>query len=166
MTKREAENYAHLRRAALDALGLSSDDFEALLRIEKTLHRWAERECNGEVEVDEDGTAYGTNAGYCTSGVATRWKVANRERGALKRLAAIMARYPKLGAYHQGDPRGCALYVYPKARHLEMRVGCKEQRCFCHDPTDRREHPCSSCGCSVPPIDSCYSSVGVGMCFR
>ena len=34
------------------------------------------------------------------------------ETGALKRLDAIMARYPHLKAYVQGDPRGAALYIW------------------------------------------------------
>ena len=33
------------------------------------------------------------------------------ERGAQKRLAKIMARYPGYQAYVQGDPRGAALYI-------------------------------------------------------
>lgn len=37
--------------------------------------------------------------------------LADRERGALKRLAKIMARYPGFSSYVQGDPRGCALYI-------------------------------------------------------
>ena len=40
-----------------------------------------------------------------------RYPVADRERGALRRLEAIMAKYPQLRAYHQSDPRGCAVYV-------------------------------------------------------
>ena len=40
-----------------------------------------------------------------------RTKIADRERGALKRMAALMARYPALTPYVQGDPRGCAVYV-------------------------------------------------------
>jgi hypothetical protein len=40
----------------------------------------------------------------------------DRERGALKRLAKIIARYPAFQAYVQGDPRGCALYIlHPNA---------------------------------------------------
>jgi len=37
--------------------------------------------------------------------------IADRERGALKRLAAIMARYPGSASYVQSDPRGCSLYI-------------------------------------------------------
>lgn len=35
----------------------------------------------------------------------------DRERGAMKRLAKIMANYPGWASYVQGDPRGCALYI-------------------------------------------------------
>lgn len=35
----------------------------------------------------------------------------DRERGARKRLQAILARYPGLTAYVQTDPRGCSLYI-------------------------------------------------------
>lgn len=35
----------------------------------------------------------------------------DRETPALKRLAAIMTRYPTLGHYVQGDPRGASLYI-------------------------------------------------------
>lgn len=134
MTKREALNYSNLE-GRLHRLGLDTGDINALLRIEKTLHRWAERECNGEVEVDEEtGKAFAMR--FESSQRA--YQAANRERGALKRLAAIMARYPKLAAYQQGDPRGCALYVYRKA---DLCVSV---------PADT--------------IESCYSSVGVAVC--
>jgi hypothetical protein len=33
---------------------------------------------------------------------------------ALKRLNNIMAAHPEWLAYHQGDPRGCALYIIRK----------------------------------------------------
>lgn len=48
-----------------------------------------------------------------------RTPIADREKGALKRLAAIMAAYPGLVYYHQGDPRGCALWLIPKDRLSE-----------------------------------------------
>jgi len=37
--------------------------------------------------------------------------LADRETGALKRLNRIMAKYPALGSYVQGDPRGASVYV-------------------------------------------------------
>lgn len=49
------------------------------------------------------------------SGKSYRRPIADRERGALRRLAAIMApRKRRFVAYHQGDPRGCALYIVPR----------------------------------------------------
>lgn len=94
----------------LRSLGISREDCESLRRISMTLHRWHELECgveNGGVERDETTgkvTWYNSNNGR-------RYPYADRETGALKRLADIMARHPTLQAYVQGDPRGCALYV-------------------------------------------------------
>jgi hypothetical protein len=41
----------------------------------------------------------------------TYTRIADREAGAKKRLAAILARYPALSSYVQTDPRGAALYI-------------------------------------------------------
>lgn len=38
-------------------------------------------------------------------------RVPDREKGALKRLQAIMSRYAPLSYYVQGDPRGASLYI-------------------------------------------------------
>jgi hypothetical protein len=96
-------------------LGIKYSDVAALRRIQMTLHRWAELECGidgGCVEIDEEtGRAYWLN-----SMTGKRHQIANRERGALKRLADIMLPYlPTLIAYHQTDPRGCALYIVPRS---------------------------------------------------
>ena len=139
MTKREAERWANVVRVLTgEGYGISRDDIEALRRIEMTLHRWSERECNGEVEVDDDGKAsavlsiaFGLRS---FTDRITRYRIPNREAGALRRLSSIMARYPHLRAYHQTDPRGCALYVY-RSEVMGKR-----------DP------------------DSCYSSAGVAIC--
>lgn len=96
--------------ATLQTLGISFDDAAALRRISMTLHRWHELECgtdSGAIERDEEtGKAYWLNA---VSG--RRFPTADRETGALKRLATIMTRYPSLRSYVQGDPRGAALYI-------------------------------------------------------
>lgn len=107
----------------LDALGLSLADQEQLRRIEMTLSRWAEKECGNEnggaIERDEKtGFPYWTyDRGDGTRG---RYLIPDKENGALRRLAAIMARYPHLWYYRQGDPRGCALYV---GRYLDLPSG-------------------------------------------
>lgn len=99
-----------LRR--LERAGIARADAEALRRISMQLHRWHELECGvegGGVERDE---ATGKVTWY-SSRTGRRSPYPDRESGALKRLAAIMSRYPTLGYYVQGDPRGAALYILP-----------------------------------------------------
>ena len=56
---------------------------------------------------DEDtGRPYWLN-----SHTMKRWPIRDLEAGAMRRLKDIMARYPDLAYYVQGDPRGCALYI-------------------------------------------------------
>lgn len=101
---------------ALDRLGFSLDDALTLRRISMTLHRWHELECgddSGHIERGENGEGKPYMVRWnAYSGKEYRYLVADRERGALKRLDAIMARYPEFRAYVQGDPRGAALYIY------------------------------------------------------
>lgn len=100
---------------ALQREGIDYQDAIALRRIAMTLHRWAERECNGEIERnDGTGEAFGVY-NIDGPGPIKYCKIADRERGAQRRLAAIMARYPRLMAYEQGDPRGASLYIIPRA---------------------------------------------------
>ena len=91
-------------------LGIDYDDALALRRIAMTLHLWHERECgtgSGCIERDETtGKAYWLN-----SNNMHRSPIADREKGARKRLAKLMAKYPTLTAYIQSDPRGAALYI-------------------------------------------------------
>ena len=99
-------------------LGISEEDAWALRRIAMTLHRWHELECGTEYGAVEregengDGRPFWYNPNARLGRV--RHYVPDRERGALKRLAKIMARYPDLKPYVQGDPRGASLYIlYP-----------------------------------------------------
>lgn len=91
----------------LDRLGINEDDATALIRASMTLHRWAERECNGEIQRDEE-----TGKPYVHSTYDGRklYATADREKGALDRAQKITTKYG-LGLYHQTDPRGCALYL-------------------------------------------------------
>jgi len=131
MTKRQAERYMRLSNT-LGNLGLHQPEIDALLRCERALSLWAERECNGDIQRDETtGKAYWWNNG---DEPRRLWLAPDRETGALKRIAAILAPHapkqytaetcpgrpcadgcdhasPGLTFYHQGDPRGCALYI-------------------------------------------------------
>lgn len=114
----------HIMLSKLESLGISPSDAAALRRISMTLHRWHELECG----LDSSCIVRGVwNKGTATfdysdnglphlefsggSGRARYLRIADREAGALKRLKAIMSRYPTLSYYVQGDPRGCALYI-------------------------------------------------------
>jgi hypothetical protein len=126
------ETYKMLDR--LMDLGIKGDDARALRRISITLHSWSEEECNGTIQRDEDIDCKPVRYYEDARGVHHRAGViADREKGAQRRLAKIMARYPELWAYEQGDPRGCALYVGKQA-----------------DLNGR-------------DVDSCYNSFGVGI---
>lgn len=119
MNKREREQL-HMTYNALQSLGLSYDECEKLRRISMTLRRWHELECGDSntyaswaIERDEsNGLPYlvkhlhgqGVSKTY-------RYRVADRETGARKRLDSIMANHPSLKTYIQGDPRGAALYI-------------------------------------------------------
>jgi len=124
----------------IESLGVSMDDAFALRRISMTLSRWHELECGDGndyaswgIERDETtGKPYMVTNPH--TGKSRRHAIADRERGALKRLNIIMARYPELSAYVQGDPRGAAIYIY------------------------RKDSPMLAA--SKYGIESCYSSVG------
>ena len=121
-TKRE-RTYRFYR--SLERLGIDIETADKLRRIEMTLSRWAELECGDgnewgswAIERDEETEKPYMIHHHYRHGQGkdsmTRTPVADREKGALKRLAAIMANYPHLAYYHQTDPRGCALWLIPK----------------------------------------------------
>lgn len=121
MTKREAMELTHQENRLME-LGISRADAESLRRISMTLRNWFEKECGDSNEygswvIERDETTdkpymmhhhYRHGAGKDS---VSRTPIADKEKGARKRLAIIMARYPGLTAYVQGDPRGCALYI-------------------------------------------------------
>lgn len=116
MNKHAVESITRLTRA-----GISTDDALSLRRISMTLRRWFELECGDgnnyaswAIERDET-TDKPFMVRYPHNGKSYREPIADREKGAYKRLAKIMAKYPELTAYVQTDPRGCSLYVLHRA---------------------------------------------------
>jgi hypothetical protein len=112
------------------SLGISDDDAWQLRRISMTLHRWSELECgnsndsasyclvrgvkkDGEFVYDDNGKPFIEMHFYHSNGgpKVRYYQKPDLERGALKRLTKIMARYPNLSSYVQGDPRGASLYI-------------------------------------------------------
>lgn len=111
--------------ARLQSLGFTYEEAAQLRRIEMTLHRWSEAECNGDIQRSGptgEGKPF-RYYGWDVNGNRPRYAIADREAGALRRLKAILfARNNRawalneadpghVYAYHQGDPRGCALYL-------------------------------------------------------
>lgn len=118
-TSKRERQYRLLRR--LQEMGFTFEEAQKLRRIEMTLQDWAEQECgNGDnyaswsIERDE-ATGKPFRCIYPHQGKARKHAIADRESGALRRLAQIMADKPDLEAYHQSDPRGCALYIVRKS---------------------------------------------------
>ena len=119
------DTYALIAQFAARGISLPFDHVNTLRRAEKTLHRWAERECGDSnafcswmIERDEQtGVPYMVRDSYnsyqCGGTVrpnTIKTRIPDRENGALRRVAAICKEHG-LHYYHQTDPRGCALYV-------------------------------------------------------
>lgn len=106
----------------LNTLGFSNDEAFSLRRIAMTFHRWDELECGDgndylswAIVRDEETDIPYMEVHPHTSNDVRRYKVADREKGAQKRLDKIMANHPELVAYHQGDCRGASLYIVRKS---------------------------------------------------
>lgn len=124
MTHKQRESRAALA-AILTSNGFSEAEAEILRRAERTLHRWAELECGDgnssaswAIERDEaTGKPYIVT--YPHNGPTRRRRIADRETGAWRRVNAVVSarnartrlRKDKITPYHQGDPRGVALYL-------------------------------------------------------
>lgn len=98
-------------------LGISLEDALILARAEKVLHSWSELECGNSdnrkswcISRDEETGVPYMQINYHDENQARMVKIADRETGALKRVAKVCERN-KLHFWQQGDPRGCALYV-------------------------------------------------------
>jgi len=116
MSVAKSKNRTLQTRLERAGISVSLDTAGTLRRIERTLHRWAELECGDSANglmfcIERDET---TNKPYLfvspEVGNTYRRPIPDRERGALRRLAAICQ---EIGAhyYHQTDPRGIAVYL-------------------------------------------------------
>jgi hypothetical protein len=112
MTKRTAQLLGRIQD-----LGFTWDEAYSLRRIEMTLQRWAERECGdgSDWAIERDETTGKPFNVYHGEGKPRRYAIADREAGALRRLGKIMEAHSDFVAYHQGDCRGCMLYLVPKS---------------------------------------------------
>jgi hypothetical protein len=147
MTKKELLRLTALENA-LCTIGFTSDEAAALRRISLTLRRWHELECgtdHGVIERDEaTGKPYWFNYQWSylqANDPRSRSRIADRETGALRRLAKIMRdvnarRFDALPnggemklfqTYIQTDPRGAALYIL---RPGDIPAGSRADSCY------------------------------------
>ena len=137
MTKREAIRQNQQENTLIE-LGFTSEQAEQLRRISMTLQKWYERECGDSnqwaewaIERDENEAPFEVRHIYAHDGKGSartiRTRIPDRETGALRRLAAIMASAPTLSTYIQTDPRGAALYIL---RPGDVPDGCTVDSCY------------------------------------
>jgi hypothetical protein len=91
----------------------NATEWETLKRLAKTLHKWAEDECNGAIQWE--GISEETPRRYYVDSYGCYSKpgpiIRNKEQECLNTAARLAASHG-LSIYHQTDPRGIALYVY------------------------------------------------------
>lgn len=111
-----SETYELMARFSARGINLGFDEVNTLRRAEITLQRWSEQECGDSnerfswaIERDEQ-TGIPYRCIYPHTGASRRYRIADKERGALRRVKAICD-FHRLHFYHQTDPRGCSLYV-------------------------------------------------------
>lgn len=104
-------------------LGVTLDDAQSLRRIAMTLVRWFELECGDSdnykswaIERNPDDKPFMVVHSHHGEPKTYSYRLSDREAGARKRLAAIMAKYPDLTYYVQTDPRGHSLFILTKAQ--------------------------------------------------
>jgi hypothetical protein len=96
----------------LVAAGIDQHDAMKLRTIATQLHRWHEMECGTERGAIERDEQTGELRWYDNK-THTWGPYHGRDTETLAkcRLREIMAKYPTLQAYIQGDPRGASLYI-------------------------------------------------------
>lgn len=110
---------------ALNKLGLSAYRWNQLRRAEMALHSWAEKECNGQIQFDEEKGKHilYLNDEYGDFTIPTCY-INDSEAHYLKE-AKRHAKAAGLRVYHQGDPRGCQIYLY-KQSDLDEAMATRE----------------------------------------
>jgi len=85
--------------------------FARLCRIQEHLRQWAEDECNGRIQWDDDETPWHYRPDRWGSYTVRTGRAPDLETRYLAEAKDI-ARQIGGQVYHQTDPRGCALYFY------------------------------------------------------
>lgn len=115
MNKTERKRIYDLE-SRLVARGFTYDEVHTMIKASKALSRWCERECNGEIE-REGNTGRPLHVIQRHYGPAmppelAYYPIRDMESAAKRKIDAIIANHPGWAWYYQGDPRGCAVYLY------------------------------------------------------
>lgn len=90
--------------------GIGLNDAQTLRREAMILHRWHELECgteHGGIERDE----ITRKVFFVQAQTGKRFRYADRETGALRRINEVLEKYRQFVPYVQGDPRAAALFI-------------------------------------------------------
>lgn len=101
----------------------SREEWAALRQCSKTLHLWAEKECNGDIQYDENGNPRRMGKDRWGSPTIQGSIIPDKSETAMEKARAIAGRHG-LSVYEQTDPRGCALYIYSAADLKGRDIDC------------------------------------------
>jgi hypothetical protein len=87
------------------------EEWAALKRCERAIHSWAEELCNGTIQEVENGIYHRFYNDRYGCPTIQGPRIADKSEKAMQRAQGI-AKQHGFSAYEQGDPRGCALYVF------------------------------------------------------
>ena len=90
----------------MNLMGFTFPESETLLRAERILNLWSVDQCNGVLQQDET-TLQWTRFGR-------PWR--DRQKATLTKVENL-AKSKGYLAYHQGDPRGCSLYLVHESEY-------------------------------------------------
>jgi len=110
LTVGEQERFWERFNHAINRYGISQQDYKALALEEHRLQRWSEELCNGTIQRDEE-TGKPVRVFTWDGYERTRYAIADKETGCIRRCQEIAARYG-LKFFHQLDPRGCQVHIY------------------------------------------------------
>ena len=138
-----------------------------LRRICRKLHTLDEMACNGEIQDPDDTDTWYR---YNPDQYGTPTKQGNKLRTQpqdLLRTAETLVRSHGFRAYHQGDPRGCSLYVY-KPEDLERCSRGSEPgiRYFCLLQPDRHRYLLNSRPSSVASLPRNGGAIFMAVAWR
>ena len=104
--------------------GVTRHTWYELRRYCRQLHSLDEQHCNGEIQFDEDRqTWYRYNSDSYGTPTIKGNELRTQPEDILRAAEALIKRHG-LKAFHQGDPRGCSLYVY-KPEDVHGDISCR-----------------------------------------